>query len=533
VGAGARTVPGGGRLTVIGSLEDLSFPDILQVVHVSKQSGTLVLSVPSGERRVRFRNGLVCGATLGARGAELEEVLLQRGLVDARALGAARARHAETGEPLSSALVALGAITQESIEQVVRRELQAILRSLVLLQDGEFRFEIEAGATTGQGGGLGLTQGLDPGAILDGVPAPAVRPPRRRLDTRPASRAAPRTALLAIERSLLRRLLHDELARAGLRVESCGSPAEALGLARALGDGPALVCDLLIPEEAGPGCRGGLQLARRLREALPRATVVVVGEPRGAEIEAAARASGAAAYVPLPDLAETGGAEIASRLRLFAASVARALVDPALPAPPSGGPDAVRAVDALSLLRALIGEMRVETQAEIPLLVLRLAAEYFERGVLFAVQDGRACGTGAFEAAPSAGEERRLDERLRGVTLPLQRGSILQRAVQDRETYVGPIAPTRPNTGLLRSLGAPPPTEAALLPLSSDRHVYGILYGDNARSGRPVGDLKALEIFLSQAGMVLENAFLQRRLASFADTGSAGAPGGRGAAPDA
>ena len=63
-------------MTVVGSLEDLSFPDILQVVHVSRQSGTLVLTGPQGERRVRFHNGLVCGATLGDRGPELEDLLV-------------------------------------------------------------------------------------------------------------------------------------------------------------------------------------------------------------------------------------------------------------------------------------------------------------------------------------------------------------------------------------------------------------------------------------------------------------------------
>ena len=60
---------------------------------------------------------------------------------------------------------------------------------------------------------------------------------------------------------------------------------------------------------------------------------------------------------------------------------------------------------------------------------------------------------------------------------------------------------------------------AAFLPLLAGRHVFGILYGDNARSGRPVGDVRALEIFLSQAGIALENAFLQRRIATLAGGG--------------
>jgi GAF domain-containing protein len=42
--------------------------------------------------------------------------------------------------------------------------------------------------------------------------------------------------------------------------------------------------------------------------------------------------------------------------------------------------------------------------------------------------------------------------------------------------------------------------------------VYGVLYGDNAPSGTPFEDLRALEIFLGQAGLTMQNALLRRRL---------------------
>ena len=79
-------------MSVIGSLEDLSFPDILQIIHLSRQTGTLVLSSPEGERRVQFQNGLVRGATLGQGGIELEDLLVQKGLVAPACLEPARAR---------------------------------------------------------------------------------------------------------------------------------------------------------------------------------------------------------------------------------------------------------------------------------------------------------------------------------------------------------------------------------------------------------------------------------------------------------
>jgi hypothetical protein len=39
-----------------------------------------------------------------------------------------------------------------------------------------------------------------------------------------------------------------------------------------------------------------------------------------------------------------------------------------------------------------------------------------------------------------------------------------------------------------------------------------ILYGDNLPEKRPIGDTEALEIFLSQAGLAMEKALLERRL---------------------
>ena len=51
-----------------------------------------------------------------------------------------------------------------------------------------------------------------------------------------------------------------------------------------------------------------------------------------------------------------------------------------------------------------------------------------------------------------------------------------------------------------------------LVPLLTNRETIAILYGDNPESGRVPGRLDALELFINQAGIALENAFLQRKL---------------------
>jgi hypothetical protein len=39
-----------------------------------------------------------------------------------------------------------------------------------------------------------------------------------------------------------------------------------------------------------------------------------------------------------------------------------------------------------------------------------------------------------------------------------------------------------------------------------------LLYGDNLPENRKIGDTDSLEIFISQAGMAMERALLQRKL---------------------
>jgi hypothetical protein len=57
-------------------------------------------------------------------------------------------------------------------------------------------------------------------------------------------------------------------------------------------------------------------------------------------------------------------------------------------------------------------------------------------------------------------------------------------------------------------------SEIFLGPIISEGKVVAILYGDNAPQKRAIGDTESLEIFLSQAGLAMEKALLERRLRS-------------------
>jgi CheY-like chemotaxis protein len=336
----------------------------------------------------------------------------------------------------------------------------------------------------------------------------------------------PRRVLLVVDRAVVRFALKDDLVRRRFQVEACATPASALELARSLarrGMPFFLICDLLLPDASGKGWRGGLDLVREIVRLAPGTPALMVGELRDAAAREAARAAGALGYLALPDLGAADLQAVGGRVAEFCSQVRAVLRDPQGFGADGGAsaPGPVRVVDHLSLLRGLIGELHAEEEVEIPLLVLRLAAEYFERAVLFSVRGAEAHGVGAFGESLDGGPG--LDDRVRGAALPLMRGSLLQRAAHGRASYVGPIARSRPDAALIERLGPPAPEEAALLPITGGAHAFGVLYGDNATSRRPIGDLRGLEIFLAQAGSALRNAALQRRLEAAGGRASGGA----------
>ena len=68
---------------------------------------------------------------------------------------------------------------------------------------------------------------------------------------------------------------------------------------------------------------------------------------------------------------------------------------------------------------------------------------------------------------------------------------------------------------LFASIGRGRAKESALLPMLNNRDVLTILYGDNPASGKPLGKLRGVELFIAPAGMALQNVFLQRKIKQF------------------
>jgi CheY-like chemotaxis protein len=159
---------------------------------------------------------------------------------------------------------------------------------------------------------------------------------------------------------------------------------------------------------------------------------------------------------------------------------------------------------SFGLLRQLINELSNPNDiGQVSATILRLSAEYLDRGALFMAGDDAFVGLGGFGVT---GGGDAMDARVRGVRIPRAQPSLLADVVRDSEAHHGKMRRTPSNVELIDRLGGLLPTEVVALPIMHAGRAIGILYGDNAEHRAPIDSMTGLEIFLSQAGYAFGNA---------------------------
>src|SRR5688500_15363589 len=127
--------------TMRGDLEQINLADIFQTLAMSKMEGVLRLRHPLDEQQVPRRDGCVrlCGPNpLVTR--RLGQRLLQAGLVSAEQLRQALATQRSDRRPIGVLLVDAGAVAQETIDEIVGRQVAEDLFALFTWRHGSFEF---------------------------------------------------------------------------------------------------------------------------------------------------------------------------------------------------------------------------------------------------------------------------------------------------------------------------------------------------------------------------------------------------------
>ncbi len=167
-----------------------------------------------------------------------------------------------------------------------------------------------------------------------------------------------------------------------------------------------------------------------------------------------------------------------------------------------------------NILCSLLAELRsFSFEAEVSLSVMRYASEVASRGILFVVKDEELCGLGQF------GVDRQLnggsvDDQVRAIHIPVKVQSVFTNVVKTGMPYLGSMSNGYWNLEVVSRLGETGhDLNAFVLPLFCRGKVMFIIYGDNYPGGKDFDGFEEFLVFVNQASVILENIVMERELA--------------------
>ncbi len=557
-------------MSLVGNLEDLGLGEILQIVSLSRKSGILTLYSQGCEGRVFFRQGEVIRAASPIYQEGLGDRLVRKGIVDHAALQQAITIQKEEGfkERLGTILVKHLQISAAAIEEIAREETENVIYSLFDWSDGTFDFDLRENVDTvdaieSDPLQFSLEQGLNPQFLaMEGTriidekrhraadaydDAPLTEefaPPDAGVDIAFAMMEATHLShppcatdqtddrdplVLVDDNAATRESLLLPLEESGYSVYPFAGGEDALiKLASLYQDGlrPVLLIDLLMPKMDGTGMCGGVELLALVRDNFPDIPVLVMADYHDNEAEWKVRRMNFPLIMkpsqdeigePAPlracvdrlrvELARTKSGEgpaawcdkinLGDELRL---ELGEASLPPSSPVVQSAG---------ISLLRGMLEELNDPALGGgIILLVLRFAAEFMNRAVIFSVKQEEITGLGQFGIEDENGVA---DARIRNMRILWRDNPLFTQVIATQASVKVKPGESRWDRYLFGELGGDVPHEVFIGPIVSEGNVVALLYGDNLPEKKPIGDTDSLEIFLSQAGWAMEKALLQHR----------------------
>jgi CheY-like chemotaxis protein len=545
-----------------GNVKDLSLENMLQVIDVSGQSGILRVRNAGQCAEIVFRHGKITSAR-----ADLEkdlscEWLVRRGLLSRARLEQvlALARTGQPQETVAGVMAGRFGMNPKAIAAEAKKEFARAVRELLFWTSGTFSF---VSCTPEEVAGqvqipyvLLLAEGLSVKEVkqvekreagtLEGIavaagPGQEDRPAGEKNTvirivpcgtstdetTPPEAAASPgqRTIFLVDDDPRLGKELAAGLSARGWQVKVFvrgRDLLEELTHAKEKGLKPFLLLDLVMPRLNGEGILGGLELLRTIRSRYRDLAIRVFSDYYCAETEREVQSLGAGRLLVKPHRSQIAGGDDGA-MADFIGQIAFALPtpgkEPGRPAETaqagsgdsgfdvSEGPrgkDGDQVLRHLYLLKTLTTELRAHDLGEqVWLLVLRFAAEVFDRAAIFSVAGDRLRGFGQFGFEGFGGLQ---GGRLREKLFSPSGTGLFETVLQNRLPLTKRLAPEDWNRIFGNWPGGPPAEEIFLGPVVCDNKVVAILYGDNFFRGGPVCETAALEVFLAETGLVMEKA---------------------------
>ena len=323
--------------------------------------------------------------------------------------------------------------------------------------------------------------------------------------------------------------------RAGYQVVEAGDPLAAFRKAQGLADMGlpfVLVADRGMPTSDSSSFDGGLEAVKRVQLAGLHPPILLMTDRMTRALHARVRKLGVTNFVFKPGLSRLDPRQFDADLLAFAGrmiegvlpgleKIAEAPVEPPVSV---ALPRRLENWDEVAALQRRLEELNGPRDAfQVSTLIMKVAREFFERAVLFVVKDETLRGLTGF--GPAVGDEISL--LARELIIPLGPPSVFEEVVASGESFVGTL-PEEAWARLESTLGRLLSQAVALLPLVTHRETIALVLGDNPETGAELRSVETLEVFLNQAGLALENAFLERKLKARLREGRAPKPAADG-----
>jgi CheY-like chemotaxis protein len=285
-----------------------------------------------------------------------------------------------------------------------------------------------------------------------------------------------------------------------------------------------LVTDLSMPTSGGSSFQGGFEIVKRLGKMHLRPPTILMTESPNNVAQARARQMGIPRIVFKPGLSKLDPQQFKADLVAFSTRLVEDFLPRLMRFAPSYPATAVRRPiihppapvseedfsRQFAMLQKHLAELRQPSKAnQVSILIMRTAQEYFERAILLLVKNETIRGLAGFGLAP---RDEKLNLMVREISIPLGESSIFSEIAANGTTYAGAPPDGRWEQHFLGKIGRFKSNGIALFPLLAHRETIAILFGDNPETGRDLGNLTTLEVFMSQAGIAFENIFLQRKI---------------------
>jgi hypothetical protein len=490
-------------MSISGNLSDIAVVDLLQFIHMSQRSGTLIIDSNRGAAHIAFQRGRIASAWSPSSLSVIGQLINHGVLTTDEVERVEETRRTSVPVPsLGKALLEAGLISLPDLREAVATKIEQTIFDLISWRNGTFELVadevmVDEDLTFAPGEVLPELDIDTQGILLEAV---------RLFDERNRAGTPHVSGTYEIDASA-EAVLPPEKANPTARVARIQLVSKDPTLSKVLSEGLGILArvDLVELRDAGapaPGEVSPLVVVdrrerqtskaelKKIRGLHPHALIVVVVD-RPAEI-ATAFAEGAIAVAETSYLAACCSNVIHTRIA------------------DAEEPGAANLRSGLGRLRRALNELRCGLlSATVSLNLMAIVADSVERAVLFISQRNALVALGAFGATLDG---RSLAASSRGMALALTAESALSKCLEQGRAISIEYDSDQLPTELKRLIDRPRSGQGILFPVLGARRAIGIIYADNGRRACGIQDVDLMEVATAQVGLAFENELLRRQL---------------------